>query len=225
MQSCAFVLKNAALYNSGAVFPGNKEVQYQNLRFKGKIGKTGIMEVFDENGNHMMWKVKNDASKIIYFFSDGPTLTAFLPMFPRSHHFKFKNGLYHINEPLYVPSHLYHDKETFNRNFSKKRKKSNINNYSHSKDTYIGILAWEPCIPGQICSDNINDQITIIRLRMYWILRGIVAFKRILEKVRVRIYKRKLFILSTSRHDINCKFHRFAGSINTPIKKLIYYSL
>ena len=222
MDNCVFILKNAALYSRGAVIPGNKEVQYENLKFQGKIGKTGNMEVFDKNGIHMMWKVSNDAKKINYFFSEGPTLVAFIPLFPKCDDFIFKNGLYHVNEPLYVPHHLYTEKETFNRNFSK-QKKLKINEYSHSKNTKIGILKWEPCVPGQICSGDINDQITIIRLRMYWILRGIVAFKRILEKVRVRIYKRKLFILSTSSQNTKCKFSYFSGIIE--VKQIIYYSI
>jgi len=68
----------------------------------------------------------------------------------------------------------------------------------------------------------LNSNVRVIRLRMYWVLRGIVTLKRMLERARVRRMKRKLFIRATYWGHPECKFSRFSGTINTPVKQRIY---
>jgi len=68
----------------------------------------------------------------------------------------------------------------------------------------------------------LRNNVRVIRLRMYWVLRGIVTLKRMLERARRRYEKRKLFIRATYWGHPECVFSRFAGTINTPVKQRIY---
>ena len=75
------------------------------------------------------------------------------------------------------------------------------------------------------CSDSfkeLNYNIKVIRLHVYWVLRGIVGFKLLLARVHMRHKKRKLFIQATYWGDPNCKLSRFSGTINTPVKQRIH---
>ena len=65
------------------------------------------------------------------------------------------------------------------------------------------------------------NNVRVIRLRMYWVLRGIVTLKRMLERARVRRMKRRLFIRATYWGHPECAFSRFSGTINTPVKQRI----
>jgi len=67
----------------------------------------------------------------------------------------------------------------------------------------------------------LHTNVQVIRLRMYWVLRGIVGFKRLLARVR-KSKKRKLFIRATYWGHPECAFSRFSGTINTPVKQRIY---
>jgi len=76
---------------------------------------------------------------------------------------------------------------------------------------------------GQLrCTAELNASITMIRQYIYWTLRTIVWFKRLLFRIRMRHVKRKLFIRSTYWGHPECKFSRFSGTINTPVKQRIY---
>ena len=68
----------------------------------------------------------------------------------------------------------------------------------------------------------LNKNVRVIRLRMYWVLRGIVGFKRLLALVRMRHKRRKIFIQATYWGNPSCKLSRFAGTINTPVKQRIH---
>jgi hypothetical protein len=68
----------------------------------------------------------------------------------------------------------------------------------------------------------LNRNVVVIRLRMYWVLRGIATLKRMLFRVRRRRVKRKLFIRATYWGHPECAFTRFSGTINTPVKQRIY---
>jgi len=74
----------------------------------------------------------------------------------------------------------------------------------------------------EVGSKAINDNINVIRLRMYWVLRGIVGFKQLLARVHMRAKRRKLFIQATYWGHPECAFSRFSGTINTPVKQRIY---
>ena len=63
----------------------------------------------------------------------------------------------------------------------------------------------------------------IIRLRFYWVMRGIVGFKRLIARIRIRRKaQRKLFIQATYWGHTKCRLSRFAGTINTPVKQRIH---
>ena len=63
----------------------------------------------------------------------------------------------------------------------------------------------------------------IIRLRFYWVMRGIIGFKRILTRIRIRRKnRRKQFIQATYWGHSECKLRCFAGTINTPVKQRIH---
>jgi len=68
----------------------------------------------------------------------------------------------------------------------------------------------------------LNENVQVIRLRMYWVLRGIATFERMLFRVRKRLVKRKLFIQATYWGHPECAFSRFSGTINTPVKQRIH---
>jgi len=70
--------------------------------------------------------------------------------------------------------------------------------------------------------DLLNRNVAVIRLRMYWVLRGIVTLKRLLLRVRMRRVKRRVFIRATYWGHPKCAFSRFSGTINTPVKQRIY---
>jgi len=82
---------------------------------------------------------------------------------------------------------------------------------------FIGKLRHTPTAHTQM-----NDNINVIRLRMYWVLRIIVCLKRLLSRCRMRKIKRKLFIKSTYWNRPDCAFSCFSGTINTPVKKRVH---
>ena len=68
-----------------------------------------------------------------------------------------------------------------------------------------------------------GKHLLIIRLRFYWVMRGIVGFKRLIARIRIRRRaQRKLFIQATYWGNPTCKLSRFAGTINTPVKQRIH---
>ena len=70
-------------------------------------------------------------------------------------------------------------------------------------------------------SKFLDDNVLVIRLKMYWVLRGIVGFKRLLSRCRLRREKRTLFVQATSleqpKSDLSC----FSGSINGPVTRRV----
>jgi len=73
-----------------------------------------------------------------------------------------------------------------------------------------------------VTQKQINDNINVIRLRLYWVLRGIVGFKRLLARVRLRHKRRKIFIQATYWGHPKCTLSCFSGTINTPVKQRIH---
>jgi hypothetical protein len=69
---------------------------------------------------------------------------------------------------------------------------------------------------------QMNDTINVIRLRLYWVLRGIVGFKRLLARARIRAKRRKIFIQATYWGHPKCTLSCFSGTINTPVKQRIH---
>jgi hypothetical protein len=68
-----------------------------------------------------------------------------------------------------------------------------------------------------------GKHLLIIRLRFYWVMRGIVGFKRLIARIRIRRRaQRKLFIRATYWGNPECKLSRFAGTINTQVKQRIH---
>ena len=70
--------------------------------------------------------------------------------------------------------------------------------------------------------DLLNKNVRVIRLRMYWVFRGIVSIRRLLARVHMRHKRRKIFIQATYWGNPSCKLSRFAGTINTPVKQRIH---
>ena len=68
----------------------------------------------------------------------------------------------------------------------------------------------------------LDDNVLVIRLKMYWVLRGIVGFKRLLSRCRLRREKRMLFIQATSWRQPKSGLNCFSGSINGPVTQRIY---
>ena len=90
---------------------------------------------------------------------------------------------------------------------------------------YHGMDGWtvDPWDSRADCKQEIlSRNMLVIRLRMYWVLRGIATLKRMLFRVRRRHVKRKLFIRATYWGHSECAFSRFSGTINTPVKQRIH---
>ena len=68
----------------------------------------------------------------------------------------------------------------------------------------------------------LNDNVQVIRLRMYWVLRGIVGLRRLLSRVRMKHKRRKIFIQATYWGHPKCTLSCFSGTINTPVKQRIH---
>jgi len=67
----------------------------------------------------------------------------------------------------------------------------------------------------------LKDNVQVIRLRMYWVLRGIVGFKRLLVR-SLRHKRRKIFIQATYWGHPKCTLSCFSGTINTQVKQRIH---
>ena len=67
----------------------------------------------------------------------------------------------------------------------------------------------------------LDDNVLVIRLKMYWVLRGIVGFNRLLSRCRLRREKRKLFVQATSWGQPKSGLSCFSGSINGPVTRRI----
>lgn len=68
----------------------------------------------------------------------------------------------------------------------------------------------------------LDDNVLVIRLKMYWVLRGIVGFKRLLSRCRLRREKRMLFIQATSWRQPKSGLSCFSSSINGPVTRRIH---
>ena len=68
----------------------------------------------------------------------------------------------------------------------------------------------------------LKDYVQIIRLKMYWILRGIVSFQRLLSRCRLRREKRMLLIQATSWRQPKSGLSCFSSSINGPVTRRIH---
>lgn len=70
-------------------------------------------------------------------------------------------------------------------------------------------------------SKFLDDNVLVIRLKMYWILRGIVVLKRLLSRCRLRREKCTLFIQATSWKQPKSGLSCFSGSVNGPITRRV----
>ena len=70
-------------------------------------------------------------------------------------------------------------------------------------------------------SKFLDDNVLVIRLKMYWVLRAIVSFQRLLSRSRLRLEKRTLFVQSTSLGQPKSGLSCFSGSINGPVTRRV----
>ena len=68
----------------------------------------------------------------------------------------------------------------------------------------------------------LDENVQIIRLKMFWVLRGIVSLRRLLSRCRLRREKRTLFVQATSWGQPKSGLSCFSGSINTQVKGRIH---
>ena len=87
---------------------------------------------------------------------------------------------------------------------------------------YHGMDGWTVDPWDSRAEEILSRNMLVIRLRMYWVLRGIAALERMLFRVRRRLVKRKLFIQATYWGHPECAFSLFSGTINTPVKQRIH---
>jgi len=68
----------------------------------------------------------------------------------------------------------------------------------------------------------LDENVQIIRLKMFWVLRGIVSLRRLLSRCRLRREKRTLFVQATSWGQPQSGLSCFSGSINGPVTRRIH---
>lgn len=70
-------------------------------------------------------------------------------------------------------------------------------------------------------SKFLDDNVLVIRLKMYWVLCAIVGLKRLLSRCRLRREKRTLFVEATSWKQPKSGLSCFSGHVNGPVTRRI----